>query len=154
MMLPSSSLYEETNQRYYIEAQTKLEPACRVLPSSAAEVAKIVSIATEKQCHFAVASGKHWVISGGSNIGPDGFTIDLMFLNGTSLSKDHSIASIGPGLRAGAVYDFLDQYGLYVAVGRGEHRAHDVAFEILMLIQIETLECKHVPSAGCFCFSI
>jgi len=38
-----------------------------------------------------------------------------------SVSKDKSVVSIGPGLRAGQVYDYLDRYDLYTAVGRGKN---------------------------------
>lgn len=96
-----------------------MHPTCRVLPSTPDEVATIVKIATEKRCQFSVASGKHWAITGGSNIGPEGFTVDLLHLNNTSLSEDKSIVSLGPALRAGEVYEYLNQFGVYCAVGRG-----------------------------------
>ena len=118
MELPDTSLYNETNTRYYLGTQALLEPACRVLPASAEEVSQIVTIAAENGCKFAVASGKHWAINYGSNIGQDGFTIDLLRLNNASISDDRKVGSLGPALRAGEVYDFFNPYEVYVGVGR------------------------------------
>jgi len=117
--MPDSAIYQATNDRYFTEAQALLEPECRVLPSNAEEVSQIVKIAAENSCKFAVASGKHWAIPGGSNIGPEGFTIDLANLNTTSLSADGKVGSVGPGVRGGAVYDYFNQFNVYVGVGRG-----------------------------------
>lgn len=122
MALPTDAFYQETNARYYTESQVALTPTCRVMPSTADEVATIVSIAAEKSCQFAVASGKHFAITGGSNIGAEGFTIDLINLSNVTVSEDKSVAFVGPGARAGAVYDGLSQDNLYCAVGRGSYK--------------------------------
>ena len=53
-----------------------------------------------------------------SNINATGFTIDLANLNSMKLSNDHATVNLGPGLRWGAVYEYLTPHGLTVVGGR------------------------------------
>lgn len=47
-----------------------------------------------------------------------GVLMAMSKLNSMQLTADHSVAQLGPGLRWGAVYDWLAQYNLYVLGGR------------------------------------
>jgi len=58
---------------------------------------------------------------GSANIDEPGVTIDLGFLNTTTLSEDKQVAHVGPGSRWGPVYDTLSPDGLVVVGGRSEH---------------------------------
>lgn len=57
-----------------------------------------------------------WV--GSSNIGSDGFTIDLEHMRRVELLDDWKTVSISPGLRWTDVYSFLSPYNLHTAGGR------------------------------------
>ncbi|ESZ98116.1 hypothetical protein SBOR_1495 [Sclerotinia borealis F-4128] len=67
---------------------------------------------------FAVRSGGHSPNPYFASIGSNGILISTTNLNSITVSSDNSIASIGPGLRCGAVYKALDPYGVSVIGGR------------------------------------
>ncbi|KAJ6601612.1 hypothetical protein B0H10DRAFT_1958381 [Mycena sp. CBHHK59/15] len=92
---PESSPYAAQQASYYSAEQTELKPSCRVTPSSSNDVSRIVQIATENQCQFAVKSGGHMNWGGSSNVGPVGFTVDLQNLNEVSVLNDKGIVSFG-----------------------------------------------------------
>lgn len=55
---------------------------------------------------------------GSSNIGPNGFTIDLGGLKEVELKDDGKTVSIAPGLKWSEVYGFLKPHGLHTVGGR------------------------------------
>ncbi|KXJ84932.1 hypothetical protein Micbo1qcDRAFT_237634 [Microdochium bolleyi] len=79
-------------------------------------VAEAVSLFGLQGCPFAIRSGGHSTAEGWANI-EEGVLLATTKLSGLSLGNDY--VSVGPGLRWGAVYSFLDQHGLTVVGGRG-----------------------------------
>ncbi|THU85295.1 FAD-binding domain-containing protein, partial [Dendrothele bispora CBS 962.96] len=106
---------------YFSAEESQLSPSCRVNPTSADEVAQVLNITTQFGCKFAVRSGGHMPWAGAANIDQPGVTIDLGFLNTTTLSEDKSTAHVGPGSRWGAVYSALAPEGRVVVGGRSTH---------------------------------
>ncbi|KAK7443481.1 hypothetical protein VKT23_015655 [Stygiomarasmius scandens] len=106
---------------YFSAQESDLSPSCRVNPTTAEEVSQILSTTTQLGCKFAVRSGGHMPWGGSANIDEPGVTIDLGFLNTTTLSEDKQVAHVGPGSRWGPVYDTLSPDGLVVVGGRSEH---------------------------------
>lgn len=71
-----------------------------------------MAFATTFGCEFAVRSGGHMSWEGSSNIGPNGFTIDLQGLKGIEFNDEAKTVSVAPGLTWGEVYAFLKPHGL------------------------------------------
>jgi FAD/FMN-containing dehydrogenase len=94
-----------------------VRPKCFAQPHSASDVSKIILLAKETQCKFAVKSGGHAAFDGASNI-QDGITIDLQLLNELSINEDKTITRIGPGNRWIDVYEYLTPLGVSVVGGR------------------------------------
>ncbi|KAF5360205.1 hypothetical protein D9757_011415 [Collybiopsis confluens] len=147
-ILPSSRVffasdpsYETQQSSYYTASQGSLTPTCRVLPRGTEEVSKILKLATREEerqgedggCHFAVRTGGHMSWSGASNIGLEGFTIDLQGLmlereegqgeeHGSDVrakvSKDNKVVSISAGARWRDVYSVLKPENLSTVGGR------------------------------------
>ena len=63
-------------------------------------------------------SGGHNPNPGFAAVGEDGVTIDTQRFTALELNSDKSIATVGAGLRFGAVLDFLDKHGVAVVSGR------------------------------------
>ncbi|KAJ8495373.1 hypothetical protein ONZ45_g12898 [Pleurotus djamor] len=116
--LSSSDLYTTQQSTYYSGEQASQRPACRVTPVDANDVSFILKFATRHQCEFAVRAGGHMSWAGSSNIGPEGFTIDLENMRKIGLLDDSKTVSIEPGLRWSAVYNFLVPHGLHTVGGR------------------------------------
>ena len=116
--LPSSSSYKAGQTEYYSKMQTDMTPACRVAPKSAANVAAIVKEAVKSEIPFAVHSGGHFMTVGGSNIGKEGFTIDLAGLNTIEIAKDHKSVKVGSGNRWENIFAPLAKKGLHAVGGR------------------------------------
>ncbi|KAJ8501508.1 hypothetical protein ONZ45_g12134 [Pleurotus djamor] len=115
---PNSPLYATQQSTYYSGEQAVQHPTCRVTPRSASDVSAVMKFATQNGCEFAVRSGGHMSWEGSSNIGPEGFTIDLESLTEIQLSDDSTTVSIPPGLRWADVYGFLQPHHLHTAGGR------------------------------------
>ena len=94
-----------------------MTPACRVYAHSASDVSAMVRIASQNQCHFAVRSGGHMIWDGSSNIGADGFVIDLGKMKKIEVKGD-AVVSIEPGLIMSELYEWLDPLNLTVMGGR------------------------------------
>ncbi|KAF5360067.1 hypothetical protein D9758_007587 [Tetrapyrgos nigripes] len=125
---PSSTAYDTQQQSYYSGEQASLSPACRVSPSTASDVSTIITVARENHCQFAVRTGGHGTWNGASNIGPNGFTIDMQMLRGVDLSLSTSedgngygsgsFVAVGAGCRWTDVYAALRPWNLTVVGGR------------------------------------
>ncbi len=94
--LPSSKHYWKEQSFFWSAQQASQKPACFALPKSAADVSRLVLLAQEHQCRFAVKSGGHAAFVGASNI-QDGITIDLQLLNGLEVSDDQAITMVVGG---------------------------------------------------------
>lgn len=103
---------------YYDLVQRDISPACIAQPSSADEVASLVQMATENDIPFAIHSGGHMWLPEGSNIGGNGFTIDLLNLKAYELADDKKSVKLGPGWKWGPVFERLAEEGLHAIGGR------------------------------------
>lgn len=114
---PGNDIYENRTHSYFsISAQ--LEPYCIVQPTSAEEVAKIVTILSQDTTRsFAIRSGGHTVWPGAANI-DNGVTIDLGLMNKTTFVPETKVAQVGAGSRWREVYGALEPYGVTVTGGR------------------------------------
>lgn len=97
--------------------QSTLIPACRVEPSTPAEVASVIAAVTKERCHFAIRGGGHSRIAGSSNA-EDGITIDLKKFTFVEVAKDRKTVRIGGGSVWGDVYRALEAQNLVVIGGR------------------------------------
>ena len=97
--------------------QDRLTPNCIVAPKSTQNVSKIVRILSQGSCPFAIRSGGHGVLVASSNIAV-GVTIDLSGMNGVTLSKDKTTASVQAGAKWIHVYEVLDALGYAIPGGR------------------------------------
>jgi len=95
-----------------------MTPACRVEPTSAADVSAIVKAAVDAKIPFAVHSGGHFMTVGGSNIGQEGFTIDLAGLNTIEIADDEKSVKVGSGNRWEKIFAPLSEKGLHAVGGR------------------------------------
>ncbi|EDN96083.1 hypothetical protein SS1G_12289 [Sclerotinia sclerotiorum 1980 UF-70] len=96
----------------------RLEAQCVVSPSSTEEISLIMKIISFLHVSFAVRSGGHSPNPNWSSIDSNGILISTSNLDSINVSPDNSMASIGSGLRWGAVYEALDSYGVSVIGGR------------------------------------
>ncbi|VUC30967.1 unnamed protein product [Clonostachys rosea] len=97
--------------------QQEARPACRVEPSTPAEVAAVIGIVVTSWCRFAVKGGGHSTNFDASN-SAGGVTIDLHNMNHVKLSDDHTRADLGPGLVLVEAYRALEPYNLTFVGGR------------------------------------
>ncbi|KAH8759812.1 hypothetical protein F5883DRAFT_606360 [Diaporthe sp. PMI_573] len=95
----------------------EVQHACRVEPSDATEVARVLEIAVENQCPIAIKSGGHSTNRDASN-SVGGVTIDLVRINHVRLSDDHTQADFGPGLLLRDAYAALQPFNLANLGGR------------------------------------
>ena len=120
MVLPESPKYDGLLEDYYA-LTTRRAPWCWVLPSTPAEVSKVVDALRSAgdgagEWAIAVRSGGH--MSGQSNNVAQGVTIDLSQLNTTSYDEASKVASYQPGTRWFNVYSELAKHDVVVAGGR------------------------------------
>lgn len=121
MHLPSSPLYASLVANGSWGIDTRKQPYCFVLPSTAYEVSQALTSLREAgdgagDWHVAIRSGGHG--SDNSNNIATGVTIDLTQLNATTYDVETNIASIGTGARWLSVYEELAKDGVTVAGGR------------------------------------
>ncbi|KAJ9374490.1 CAZyme family AA7 [Paecilomyces variotii] len=97
--------------------QQEVHPACRVEPSDASDVAKILEILLSNWCYFSVKGGGHSRNPGDSNsIG--GVTVDLDRIRNIEISEDGSRARVGGGATTFQVYQALESRNLSFVGGR------------------------------------
>ena len=112
--------FKNLNKSYLSLLQRDLEPAAIFLPRSKADVVQFVQIirpfALNGGVQFAVRGAGQQPVSGCSNIGSNGITVDLRFLTGIGLMD--GIVSIGAGERWGPGYEKLAEQGLGVTGSR------------------------------------
>ncbi|KAJ4288095.1 hypothetical protein N0V90_012112 [Kalmusia sp. IMI 367209] len=115
----STSTYNVLKTKNW-SANCDLPAACFVTPDHPAKVAVALQIITLTQSKFAVRSGGHNPNIGFSSVGAEGVTIDTQSFTALSLNADKSLATVGAGLRFGAVQSYLDQQGVAVVSGRNK----------------------------------
>lgn len=121
MHLPSSPLYSSLVANGSWGIDTRKQPYCFVLPSSAVEVSETLVALRDAgggagDWHIAIRSGGHG--SDNSNNIATGVTIDLTQLNATTYDSAANVASLGTGARWLSVYEELESYGVTVTGGR------------------------------------
>ncbi|KAF7531293.1 hypothetical protein G7054_g8995 [Neopestalotiopsis clavispora] len=119
--LPSSPLYSSLVANGSWGIDTRKQPYCFVLPSSAVEVSETLVALRDAgsgagDWHIAIRSGGHG--SDNSNNIATGVTIDLTQLNATTYDPAANVASLGTGARWLSVYEELEDYGVTVTGGR------------------------------------
>lgn len=114
---PGTLTYNQQQSRYWANQQAETQPACRLAPNKAEEVAATLLITSFFQCPFSVKSGGHAAFVGASNI-QGGVTIDLVNLNQLQVSADRTLTQVGAGNRWLDVYSHLDLQQLSVVGGR------------------------------------
>ncbi len=77
-----------------------------------------MTIVTFLDTKFAIRSGGHNPNPGFAGVGEEGILIDMSHMTEVALSKDGSIASLGPGNRFGEVEKTLNSSGRAVHGGR------------------------------------
>ena len=91
--------------------------SCLFQPTSAQHVAGALNILTRTRAKFAVRGGGHMPVPEAAAI-KDGVLISTELLNLRELSKDKTLAKLGPGNRWGDVYAWISSNDLAVAGGR------------------------------------
>ncbi|KAF8461980.1 hypothetical protein BDZ91DRAFT_784617 [Kalaharituber pfeilii] len=115
-----SSTYASETQGQFWSQTLWTTPKCVFVPRTAKDVAKGVFIATLCRSEFGVRGGGHMVVPGYASTN-DGILFGLSNFTSISLSADKTSVFVGPGLRWGQVYTFLQSEGLYVLGGRVAH---------------------------------
>lgn len=114
---PGSTAYNATIYDFWSGQARDDEPTCVVQPTTSESVAAVVKILTPLQCQFSVKGGGHTPFAGAASIN-DGVTIDMAKLNTISVDKNLSVAYVGPGLKWGQTYEYLESQGMMVSGGR------------------------------------
>lgn len=127
LLLPTDPAYVVREDSYWA-SNTRLQPACILVPQSADEVSSALKSLVAAHQRFAVRSGGHSPSPGANNIA-DGVTIDLSHLNTVTFNPATETARIGAGAKWASVYEELIKYGRAVAGGR----AGDVGVSGLLL---------------------
>ncbi|KAK4442555.1 putative oxidoreductase [Podospora aff. communis PSN243] len=126
---PGTAAYNASQASYFAAQQSEATPLCVVSPASTEDVVEVIkslvgtsgSLEHPEQravCRFAVRSGGHSSVPGAVN-SDGGVTVDLRALNGVEFAgEDKDVVKIGVGARWGAVYRYLEEFGLSVTGGR------------------------------------
>ncbi|KAI4861342.1 FAD binding domain protein [Hypoxylon rubiginosum] len=113
---PGTEQYTNETSLYWSRT-TLVTPYCIFTPENANHVSAAVIELRRTQTQFAVRSGGHMPVKGAAGTN-QGVLIAMTRMNSTALSTDGSIASVGPGLRWGDVYNWLSTKGRVVVGGR------------------------------------
>lgn len=115
-----STPFSDSVGSYFTRQEQETLPLCMVRPSSAGQVARVVSTMRHFLVvggQFAVRSGGHGPFFGGSNL-ENGVVVDLGLLDQVQVSDDRSSVNLGPGSRWRRVWQVLDPLEITVAGGR------------------------------------
>lgn len=102
---------------YWSDQQRDITPQCVFKPSKAIDVSTAILISRLTQCPFAVRSGGHSAVPGGSNV-DGGITISFEKLSKVSLAADKKTASFQPGHTWYDIYSALEKDNATVIGGR------------------------------------
>ncbi|KAI9734316.1 MAG: hypothetical protein M1834_002420 [Cirrosporium novae-zelandiae] len=114
---PNTTEYNTENEESW-SASAWLSPACIFAPSSAEEVSCAVTTLTRLNTLFAIRGGGHMPIDNAANINSSGVLLTSSKLTSLKLSDDEGTVSVAPGNRWGAVYKYLEPFGLTIVGGR------------------------------------
>ncbi|KAI0435699.1 FAD-binding domain-containing protein [Xylaria telfairii] len=115
---PGDLDYSNSEASYFSKQEGLLTPRCVVHPETSADVAKFISVVTGiTNCEFAIKTHGHAPAAGAANV-QNGVTLDLRWLNSTSISEDHSVASVEVGSAWVDVYRTLNPFGKTINGGR------------------------------------
>ncbi|KAJ8133562.1 hypothetical protein O1611_g56 [Lasiodiplodia mahajangana] len=115
---PGDLAYNNTEASYWSKQEALLAPWCVVQPETSTDVSRFMSIVTKiTNCDFAIRTQGHAPAAGAANI-QNVVTLDLTWLNKTSLSEDYSVASVGAGSAWVDVYRTLNPFNKTVNGGR------------------------------------
>ncbi|ORX94635.1 hypothetical protein BCR34DRAFT_499113 [Clohesyomyces aquaticus] len=102
---------------FWSAQQREISPQCIFKPKKALDVSTAVLISRLTQCPFAVKSGGHSAVPGGSNV-DGGITVSFEKMNLVSASPDKKTVSFQPGNTWFSVYSALESQNLAVIGGR------------------------------------
>lgn len=97
--------------------QQEVIHACRVEPTSAAQVSRILEILLDNWCRFAVKGGGHSTHRDASN-SVGGVTIDLNTMDHVEFVENNTRVNLGPGLVLHDAYTALEAYNSTIVAGR------------------------------------
>lgn len=121
LLLPNSTEYPAFDNRW--ADNTPLAPSCIFLPVSADDIAAALYVfrkgdgSTGSSCPFAIKSGGHAPWPGANDI-HDGITLDLSWINQTTLAEDRSYVRLGSGALWSDAYDAFNGTGIGFTGGR------------------------------------
>jgi FAD/FMN-containing dehydrogenase len=92
-------------------------PICVVKPFSTTDVQTVVAYLSQQKVEFAIRAGGHLPSPLAANTNK-GVLIDLSLLIAKEYDAKSQTVKIGPGLRWGEVYQYLDQFRVTVVGGR------------------------------------
>jgi FAD/FMN-containing dehydrogenase len=118
VLLPNTTFYTSSTQSYFFR-ESRLNPNCVVVPSSAKDVSQAVKVLTaHPSVKFAIKGGGHSVNKGASNI-DDGITIDLSGMRAIEpQGGSWDTVEVGPGATSVDAYRVLDVHNRTVVGGR------------------------------------
>ncbi|KAI0195870.1 hypothetical protein F4808DRAFT_452809 [Astrocystis sublimbata] len=114
--LPRSAEYVTVAPENWSET-AQLSPNCVFEPESAQDVADGVRILVKHKTKFAIRGGGHMPVRGAANI-DNGVLMSLNKFTMMKMTKQNTVAQLGPGLRWHEVYNWTSTYGLAVSGGR------------------------------------
>ncbi|EOA90517.1 uncharacterized protein SETTUDRAFT_25780 [Exserohilum turcica Et28A] len=113
----SSPAYKTFTQSYWSAQQRNITPGCIFKPEQRRDVSVLVLVSRLMGCPFAVKSGGHSAVPGGSNV-QDGITVSFERMNRTTPSADKKSVTFEPGQTWVDVYRKLEQDKLAIIGGR------------------------------------
>jgi FAD/FMN-containing dehydrogenase len=113
----SETTYNAFVGAFWSRQQRDITPQCVFKPKKALDVSTSILLSRLTQCPFAVRSGGHSAVPGGSNIA-GGITVSLEKMNKTTLSADKKTVSFQPGQTWYDVYTTLEKDNLAIIGGR------------------------------------
>ncbi|KAI1735291.1 putative FAD-binding oxidoreductase [Xylaria scruposa] len=116
ILLPSGAEYAKLREENWSQTAWR-HPSCIATPSTAAEVASLVTALVDSHVPFAIRSGGHSPNPSDSSI-DGGVLISLGSFDKVSYDAETELVSLGPGARWNAVYTELDKYNRTTVGGR------------------------------------
>ena len=113
----SEAAYSAFVNDYWSGQQRQISPQCVFKPEKALDVSTSILLSRLTQCPFAVRSGGHSAVPGGSNI-EGGITISFEKMDKTVASSDRKSATFEPGQTWYDVYTKLEKHEVTIIGGR------------------------------------
>jgi FAD/FMN-containing dehydrogenase len=113
VVLPGAPDYESVRKPAMVRFEN-LRPAAVVLCQAPADVSETIGFARRFRVHTAIRGGGHSVAGRSST---EGIVVDVTPMGSVSVAGD--VATVGAGVRLGALYDALAEHGRTVPAGCG-----------------------------------